>query len=134
MSDAQQAAERAARKMTHLLGCELPGDVVGDIVERRASIILAEFAPLLAAKYAELARHHADAAETDASIRTSAKTVLPAEKVDGDRTCVPPVEEVVEMLVAEVAELRKVLLNCRPFLAVYVNLKQQIDAALAAKT
>lgn len=58
---------------------------------------------------AELARYHSDAAETDASIRASAKTVLPAAKVDGDRTCVPPVEEVVELLAAEVAELRRVL-------------------------
>lgn len=83
---------------------------------------------------AHLKQSAEDWCETDAEIRKSAKRVLPAAQVDGDRTCVPPIEEVVELLVAEVAELRKVLENCRPFLAVYVNLKQQIDAALAAKT
>lgn len=185
--DAQQAAERAAEKVWREYISPDSEEALSQYGDDIASVILAEFAPLVALLEseierlkattreeieraivgtqgekrhssvvsmlagmtrdelndveadrdrlaAELARCHADAAETDASIRASAKRVLPAAKVDGDSTCVPPPEEVVEMLAAEVAELRKVLENCRPFLAVYVNLKQQIDAALAAKT
>lgn len=48
----------------------------------------------------------ADAAETDSDIRESAKRVLPAERVDGDRECVPPLAEVVERVVGQVAALR----------------------------
>ena len=45
-------------------------------------------------------------AETDSDIRESAKRVLPAERVDGDRECVPPLAEVVERVVGQVAALR----------------------------
>jgi hypothetical protein len=48
----------------------------------------------------------ADAAEADSDIRESAKRVLPASVVDGDRESVPTIQEVVEMVVEQVAALR----------------------------
>lgn len=63
-----------------------------------------------AARIAELeqqvAHLCADAAELDSDIREAAKRVLPAEQVDGDRECVPTLQEVVELVVRQVAALR----------------------------
>jgi hypothetical protein len=42
-----------------------------------------------------------DASETDRDIRDLAKRVLPAAQVDGDSVCVPPLQEVVGMLVGK---------------------------------
>lgn len=53
-----------------------------------------------------------DWADTDTNIRESARRVL-GEYVDGDSTCVPPVEEIVERLVNKVEELRRLLSGAR---------------------
>jgi hypothetical protein len=76
-------------------------------------MILAEITPLLAAKDARIAELEkqvkqlcSDASETDRDIRDIATRVLPAAQVDGDSVCVPPLQEVVEAVVQQVAALR----------------------------
>lgn len=107
---ADERAVRAAEKLTHRAnGCEDIGGVLGGVRERRAATIAVEYSDVLA-ENERLKRHvvhlTADAAETDQHIREVAKRVLPASQVDGDSVCVPPLEEIVDALVQQVAALR----------------------------
>lgn len=70
----------------------------------------------IAALEQQVAHLCSDAAELDSDIRTAAKRVLPAEQVDGDSVCVPPLAEVVEAVVGkmrgEASTLRELWLPC----------------------
>lgn len=126
--DAADAAKRAAEKILNGMGvCKC-----ADCVENIGSELLPVFADRdrLAGEVAHLC---ADAAESDREIRESCKRVLNAAAVDGDRECVPPLSDVVEDLVKQVAELRRVLAKFRNSVPSMSNeLFDEIDAALSA--
>jgi hypothetical protein len=54
-----------------------------------------------------------DWAETDTSIRESARKVLGDYAVDGDTAAVPPVEDIVEKLVAQLEQAQELLKRAR---------------------
>lgn len=71
-----------------------------------------------------LKRMASDWAETDTFIRNVAAPILGREAVDGDSYGVPPVENIVEMLVARAVAARKLLERARRMLCAELDLKK----------